>query len=104
MLLVFAVWGREGWTSRKKKYHSESGLNKRDRATGGFVGVYIYTHRVLQETMNNDRQRVRAPVPAAMRKSLRFFSDSQSSRCGALDGREALAEKKRKMTELVPLR
>ena len=27
----------------KKKSHLESGLNKRDRATGGFVGVY--THR-----------------------------------------------------------
>ena len=24
----------------KKKYHLESGLNQRDRATGGFVGVY----------------------------------------------------------------
>ena len=31
------------WTSRKKKYQSGSGLNQRDRATGGFVGVY--THR-----------------------------------------------------------
>ena len=27
----------------EKKYHLESGLNQRDRATGGFVGVY--THR-----------------------------------------------------------
>ena len=27
----------------KKKYHLESGLNQRDRATGGFVG--LYTHR-----------------------------------------------------------
>ena len=27
----------------KKKSHLESGLNQRDRATGGFVGVY--THR-----------------------------------------------------------
>ena len=33
---------RKGWPP-EKKCHSESGLNQRDRATGGFVGVC--THR-----------------------------------------------------------
>ena len=43
--LFWSFWlaiSEPGWTSRKKP-HLESGLNQRDRATGGFVGVY--THR-----------------------------------------------------------
>ena len=44
--LFWSFWlaiSEPGWISRGKKPHLESGLNKRDRATGGFSGVY--THR-----------------------------------------------------------
>jgi len=48
----------------------ESGLNQRDRATGGFVGLYT---RRPPEARQNFRRPGLLPVPSRLRRRLRFL-------------------------------
>ena len=72
----------------KKKSHLESILNQRDRATGGFVGVY--THRKPGKKI--DVRGFTSPLKPPPARAWAFFSPLRPQRpLGAADRREALA-------------
>ena len=68
----------------KKKSHLESGLNQRDRATGGFVGVY--THRKPGKNYTAGALLRQAPAKVATTEKVSFGRCARL-RAGAAIGR-----------------